>query len=90
MLQDRQRDSAVVQAHVGRAAADRPIHLPRRILQLHDLKEHSFTAEAVNDVVLLCYPQKQIERLGEERADFAQALCGSARRAACATFRIIS
>ena len=32
-----------------------------------DLKEHSFSAEAVNDVVLLCYPQKQIERLGEER-----------------------
>jgi CRP-like cAMP-binding protein len=32
-----------------------------------DLQEHSFSAEAVNDVVLLCYPQKQIERLGEER-----------------------
>ena len=32
-----------------------------------DLREHSFSAEAVNDVVLLCYPQKQIERLGEER-----------------------
>lgn len=31
-----------------------------------DLKEHSFSAEAVNEVVLLCYPQKQIERLGEE------------------------
>jgi CRP/FNR family nitrogen fixation transcriptional regulator len=33
-----------------------------------DLKEHSFSAEAVNEVVLLCYPQKQIERLGEESA----------------------
>jgi CRP/FNR family nitrogen fixation transcriptional regulator len=31
------------------------------------LTEHSFTAEAVNDVIVICYPQRQIERLGEER-----------------------
>ena len=40
---------------------------PGEFFSFMDLKEHSFTAEAVNDVVLLCYPQKQIERLGEER-----------------------
>jgi CRP/FNR family nitrogen fixation transcriptional regulator len=40
---------------------------PNEFFSFMDLKEHSFTAEAVNDVVLLCYPQKQIERLGEER-----------------------
>ena len=41
---------------------------PGEFFSFMDLKEHSFTAEAVNDVVLLCYPQKQIERLGEERS----------------------
>jgi len=40
---------------------------PGEFFSFMDLKEHSFTAEAVNDVVLLCYPQKQIERLGDER-----------------------
>ncbi len=40
---------------------------PGEFFSFMDLQEHSFTAEAVNDVVLLCYPQKQIERLGEER-----------------------
>jgi CRP-like cAMP-binding protein len=39
---------------------------PGEFFSFMDLKEHSFTAEAVNDVILLCYPQKQIERLGEE------------------------
>ena len=32
------------------------------------LNEHNFTAEAVIDAVLVSYPQRQIERLGEERA----------------------
>ncbi len=40
---------------------------PGDFFSFMDLKEHSFTAEAVNDVVLLAYPQRQIERLGEER-----------------------
>ena len=40
---------------------------PGDFFSFMELTEHSFTAEAVNDVVLLCYPQRQIERLGEER-----------------------
>jgi CRP-like cAMP-binding protein len=42
------------------------------------LGEHNFTAEAVSDVVLMSYPQRQIERLGEElphlKARFYQIL----------------
>lgn len=41
--------------------------LPGDFLSFMDLPEHSFTAEAVNEVVLMCYPQRQIERLAEER-----------------------
>jgi CRP/FNR family nitrogen fixation transcriptional regulator len=41
--------------------------LPGDFFSFMELSEHSFTAEAVNDAVLICYPQRQIERLGEER-----------------------
>ena len=29
--------------------------------------EHNFTAEAVTDVVLMCYPQRQIDKLGAQK-----------------------
>src|SRR5690348_3283233 len=41
--------------------------LPGDFFSFMDLSEHSFTAEAVSDTTLTCYPQRQIERLGEER-----------------------
>lgn len=41
--------------------------LPGDFFSFMELSEHSFTAEAVADTVLICYPQRQIERLGEER-----------------------
>lgn len=41
--------------------------LPGDFFSFVDMAEHSFTAEAVCDVVLACYPQRQIERLSEER-----------------------
>jgi CRP-like cAMP-binding protein len=41
--------------------------LPGNFFSFMQLSEHSFTAEAVNDTILICYPQRQIERLGEER-----------------------
>jgi CRP-like cAMP-binding protein len=41
--------------------------LPGDFFSFMDLSEHSFTAEAVNDAILICYPQRQIERLGEEK-----------------------
>jgi len=41
--------------------------LPGDFFSFVDMAEHSFTAEAVNDVVLACYPQRQIDRLTEER-----------------------
>ena len=41
---------------------------PGNFFSFMDLTEHSFTAEAVNDAVLICYPLRQIERLEEERA----------------------
>ena len=41
---------------------------PGNFFSFMDLTEHSFTAEAVNDAVLVCYPLRQIERLEEERA----------------------
>ena len=41
--------------------------LPGDFFSFVDMVEHSFTAEAVSDVVLACYPQRQIERLTEER-----------------------
>jgi CRP/FNR family nitrogen fixation transcriptional regulator len=40
---------------------------PGDFFSFMELSEHNFTAEAVNDVVLTCYKQRQIERLGEER-----------------------
>jgi CRP/FNR family nitrogen fixation transcriptional regulator len=40
---------------------------PGEFFSFMELSEHSFTAEAVNDVIVICYPQRQIERLGEER-----------------------
>jgi CRP-like cAMP-binding protein len=41
--------------------------LPGDFFSFMELSEHSFTAEAVSDTTLICYPQRQIERLGEER-----------------------
>jgi CRP/FNR family nitrogen fixation transcriptional regulator len=41
---------------------------PGHFFSFMDLTEHSFTAEAVNDAVLICYPLRQIERLEDERA----------------------
>jgi CRP-like cAMP-binding protein len=41
--------------------------LPGDFFSFVDMTEHSFTAEAVCDVELTCYPQRQITRLTEER-----------------------
>lgn len=41
--------------------------LPGDFFSFMDLSEHSFTAEAVSDVSLVCYPQRQFERVVEER-----------------------
>ena len=41
--------------------------LPGDFFSFMELSEHSFTAEAVSDAILICYPQRQVERLGEER-----------------------
>ena len=41
---------------------------PGDFFSFMDLSEHSFTAEAVNEAVLVCYPLRQIERLEDERA----------------------
>ncbi len=41
--------------------------LPGDFFSFVDMTEHSFTAEAVSNVVLACYPQRQIERLTEAR-----------------------
>jgi CRP/FNR family nitrogen fixation transcriptional regulator len=43
--------------------------LPGDYFSFMEMMEHSFTAEAVSDVVLACYPQRQIERMMEERRD---------------------
>jgi len=42
--------------------------LPGDFFSFMELSEHSFAAEAASDAVLTCYPQRQIERLGEERS----------------------
>lgn len=42
--------------------------LPGDYFSFVDMTEHSFTAEAVCDVVLVCYPQRQITRMTEERS----------------------
>jgi CRP-like cAMP-binding protein len=41
--------------------------LPGDFFSFVEMTEHSFTAEAVCDLVLACYPQRQITRLTEER-----------------------
>ncbi|HXJ00696.1 MAG TPA: cyclic nucleotide-binding domain-containing protein [Micropepsaceae bacterium] len=41
--------------------------MPGDFFSFLDLAEHTFSAEAVNDVVVFCYPHHQIERLAEER-----------------------
>ena len=41
--------------------------LPDDFFSFMELSEHSFTAEAVSDVTLMCYPQRQLERLIEDR-----------------------
>ena len=42
--------------------------LPGDYFSFMELAEHSFTAEAVADVILVSYPQRQFERVVEERA----------------------
>lgn len=41
--------------------------LPGDFFSFMELSQHSFTAEAVSDVTLACYPQRQFERVVEER-----------------------
>ncbi len=41
--------------------------LPGDFFSFVEMAEHSFTAEAVDEVVLTCYPLRQIERLSNER-----------------------
>ena len=41
--------------------------LPGDFFSFMEPSEYDFSAEAVNESVLICYPQRQIERLGEER-----------------------
>ena len=43
--------------------------LPGDYFGFMDMVEHSFAAEAVTDAVLACYPQRQIQRMIEERRD---------------------
>jgi CRP-like cAMP-binding protein len=40
---------------------------PGDFFSVLDVEQHCFTAEAVTDVVLMCYPQRQLAVLGEER-----------------------
>jgi CRP-like cAMP-binding protein len=40
---------------------------PGDFLSFMETGEHSFTAEAVTDVVLCCYPQRQLDKLSLER-----------------------
>lgn len=41
--------------------------LPGDFFSFMEMDEHSFTAEAADDTVVACYPQRQIERMTEER-----------------------
>jgi len=41
--------------------------LPGDFFSFAEMPEHTFSAEAIGDVVLVCYPQRQIERLSDER-----------------------
>jgi CRP-like cAMP-binding protein len=41
--------------------------LPGDFFSFMTLSEHSFSADVVSDTTLICYPRRQIERLGEER-----------------------
>jgi len=41
--------------------------LPGDFFSFAEMSEHSFTAEAVADTVLACYPQRQIQRMADER-----------------------
>jgi CRP-like cAMP-binding protein len=41
--------------------------LPGDFFSFVEMAEHSFTAEAVADTVVGCYPQRQIERMSDER-----------------------
>ena len=40
---------------------------PGDFFSFMEMAEHSFTAEAVDDTVVACYPQRQIERISDER-----------------------
>jgi CRP-like cAMP-binding protein len=41
--------------------------LPGDFFSFAEMDEYSFTAEAMSDVELSCYPQRAIQRLTEER-----------------------
>ena len=41
--------------------------LPGDFFSFMEPSEYDFSAEAVNESVLICYPRRQIERLGEDR-----------------------
>ena len=40
---------------------------PGDFVSFMEVGEHNFTAEAVSDVVLMCYPQRQIDKLGAQK-----------------------
>ena len=40
---------------------------PGDFVSFMEVAEHNFTAEAVTDVVLMCYPQRHIDRLGVQK-----------------------
>jgi CRP-like cAMP-binding protein len=48
-----------------------------------ELSEHSFTAEAISDTTLICYPRRQIERLGEERPSLRKRFSAILSRRVC-------
>lgn len=41
--------------------------LPGDFFSFMEMDEHSFTAEAAGDTVVICYPRRQIERMTEDR-----------------------
>ncbi len=48
--------------------------LPGDICGFLHLKEHRFTAEAASDVVVICYPQRQIEAMAERTPGMRKSL----------------
>ena len=65
------------------------ISFPGDFFSVLDFEKHSFTAEAVTDVVLMSYPQSAIAALGEERPSVRAAAFLRSCRSASARRRII-